>query len=216
MKVGTDGVLLGAWAPVDGVRSVLDVGAGTGLISLMVVQRNPEANVVAVEIDQAAAAQAWENVQRSPWSDRVEVVCQDFSTFTSSVPFDLIVSNPPYFVDALKCPDRQRSTARHADSLNYDLLFRRSKQLLVDDGILSLVLPAELESQVIDTAWTHGFWLQHLTHVYSKPGKAFRRSLLSFVKSYSQISRNDLYIASETNEYTAEYKALTGDFYLKL
>ena len=129
MKVGTDGVLLGAWAPVDQAHTALDVGTGTGLVALQLAQRNPHLRVTAVEIDAPAAAQAAENVAGSPWPDRIEVVCADFNDFQPDGRFDLIVSNPPYFVDALPCPDRQRNTARHAGGLNYDLLFRRSARL---------------------------------------------------------------------------------------
>ena len=101
MKVGTDGVLLGAWAPVQNAKYILDVGAGSGLISLQLAQRNPWASITSIEIDPAAAAQAKENIQSSPWSDRMEVICSDFRDYHAENKFDLIVSNPPYFVDAL-------------------------------------------------------------------------------------------------------------------
>ena len=121
MKVGTDGVLLGAWAPVQDVKRILDVGAGSGLISLQLAQRNPEAVITSVEIDPAAAAQAQENIQSSPWSNRMEVVCCDFRKYHPEDKFDLIVSNPPYFVDALRCPDNQRCMARHtSEHSRYD------------------------------------------------------------------------------------------------
>lgn len=123
MKVGTDGVLLGAWAPADKAKRILDVGTGTGLIALQLAQRNPHARITAIEIDAAAAGQATENVSHSPWADRVEVICHDFRDYQPENRFDLIVSNPPYFIDALKCPDEQRCTARHAGNLNYDYCF---------------------------------------------------------------------------------------------
>ena len=156
MKVGTDGVLLGAWAPVDQAHTALDVGTGTGLVALQLAQRNPHLRVTAVEIDAPAAAQAAENVAGSPWPDRIEVVCADFNDFQPDGRFDLIVSNPPYFVDALPCPDRQRNTARHAGGLNYDLLFRRSARLLSEGGVVSIVIPSEVERAAEDAAWMQG------------------------------------------------------------
>ena len=117
MKVGTDGVLLGAWASVQNAHKILDVGTGTGLVALMLAQRSlPDADIIALEIDEAAAGQARENVTRSPWKERVEVVQTDFRDYQSSDKFDVIVSNPPYFVDSLECPDQQRNAARHNGS----------------------------------------------------------------------------------------------------
>ena len=123
MKVGTDGVLLGAWASVQNAHKILDVGTGTGLVALMLAQRSlPDADIIALEIDGAAAGQARENVTRSPWKERVEVVQTDFRDYQSSDKFDVIVSNPPYFVDSLECPDQQRNAARHNGSLTYEEL----------------------------------------------------------------------------------------------
>lgn len=148
MKVGTDGVLLGAWAPADKAKRILDVGTGTGLIALQLAQRNPHARITAIEIDAAAAGQATENVSHSPWAGRVEVICHDFRDYQPENRFDLIISNPPYFIDALKCPDEQRCTARHTGNLNYDLLFRRSASLLEEQGVVSIIIPAEAEKRL--------------------------------------------------------------------
>ena len=126
MKVGTDGVLLGAWAEVKSSPKILDIGTGTGLIAIMLAQRYPLSQITAIEIDEAAAAQAKMNVARSPWTKRIQVICNDFSLFRTESKYNLIVSNPPYFVDALNCPDKQRNMARHTCELNYELLFRRS------------------------------------------------------------------------------------------
>lgn len=216
MKVGTDGVLLGAWAPVEGVGSVLDVGTGTGLIALQLAQRAPAARISAIEIDEAAACQAAENVSRSPWPDRVEVVCGDFRNYHPADKFDLIVSNPPYFVDALKCPDEQRSTARHAGLLDYDLLFRRSASLLAEGGVVSVIIPAETEKRVVDTAWEHRFFPTRRTLVFTKPGKPCRRVLLAFGLEMKPCREERLYIETERNAYSDEYVALTREFYLKM
>lgn len=132
MKVGTDGVLLGAWTPVESSARILDIGTGTGLVALMLAQRC-SASVIALEIDETAAQQAAENITRSPWGNRIEVVCQDFRLYSNknnSLKYDTIVSNPPYFTDSLKCPDSQRNTARHNDNLSYEELLKGVSNLL--------------------------------------------------------------------------------------
>lgn len=216
MKVGTDGVLLGAWVSIEGARRILDVGTGTGLIALQLAQRCPEARITAIEIDREAALQAKENVLRSPWPDRVSVECCDFTEFTSTKKFDLIVSNPPYFVDALRCPDAQRNLARHSDGLNYEVLFGHSAPLLNKDGQISVIIPYEAEKLVADAAWKNGFSPIRHTDVYTKPGKPCRRQLLSFAMGTPKFGRDSLYIEDENGHYTPEYVALTKDFYIKL
>ena len=164
MKVGTDGVLLGAWA--QGGERVLDIGTGTGVIALMMAQRYAEAHVVAVDIDEAAVRQARQNADASPFGDRVEVVLssiQDYATSCSlsfgegrgEVPahFDSIVCNPPFFVDSLKAPDQQRSLARHADTLPFAELMRAAYRLLSDDGDLSVVIPFDCRRRLDDEAF---------------------------------------------------------------
>ena len=215
MKVGTDGVLLGAWAPVDGVRRVLDVGTGTGLIALQLAQRNASLRVSAVEIDADAARQAAENVARSPWGDRIEVICADFKDFQSSDGFDLIVSNPPYFVDALPCPDLQRNTARHAGELTYDLLFRRAVRLLAEEGVVSIIVPAEVERVAEEAAWMQGLCPRRRTRVFTKAGKPARRVLLTFSRQLGPVDEDTLCIHRPDGSHTDDYRRLTGDFYLK-
>lgn len=216
MKVGTDGVLLGAWAPVENAQRILDVGTGTGLIALQLAQRNPQAEIVAVEIDSAAAGQAAENVARSPWQDRIEVICHDFRYYESEEKFDLIVSNPPYFVDALKCPDEQRCTARHTGGLNYDLLFRRSAQLLNEQGSICIIIPSEVEQVVTDAAWNQHLFPSRRLQVFTKPGKPCRRVLLAFGFEMRPCREERLCIETEHKGYSDEYIALTKEFYLKM
>lgn len=216
MKVGTDGVLLGAWAPVEKAENILDVGTGTGLIALQLAQRSPQARIAAIEIDLAAAEQAAENVSRSPWDDRVEVICQDFRDYCPESRFDLLVSNPPYFVDALKCPDGQRCMARHTGGLNYDLLFSRSSSLLKEQGRVSIIIPAEVEKKVVDTAWDHRLFLSHRLQVFTKPGKPCRRVLLTFGFEMKPCKEERLCIEAAHGGYSDEYRALTKDFYLNM
>ena len=117
MKVGTDGVLLGAWTDVSSSQQILDIGTGTGLIALMLAQRNVTAHITAIDIDEEAIEQAQGNIAASPWKNRIEVMKQDFCQYSANRLFDTIVSNPPYFNQSLKGPDSQRNTARHTDSL---------------------------------------------------------------------------------------------------
>lgn len=216
MKVGTDGVLLGAWAPVEQVTKALDVGTGTGLIALQLAQRMPNAYIVAVEVDTAAARQAQANAEQSPWKDRIEIECCDFRNYQAKNDFDLIVSNPPYFIDALKCPDTQRNLARHAGNLNYELLFAKSAHLLSPQGRVAVIVPAEAEKHVTDAAWKNGLYPQRRTLVYTKPGKPCRRILFQFGFQESECLTEPLYIEQAAGGYTPQYIALTKDFYLKM
>ena len=216
MKVGTDGVLLGAWVSVDKAKRVLDVGTGTGLIALQLAQRNPQAEVVAIEIDSITAAQASTNVSGSPWPDRIEVVCHDFQRYSPEEKFDLIVSNPPYFTDALKCPDEQRRMARHADSLNYFSFFQQSARLLYEHGAVSIVIPSEAERIVTNAAWNYKLFPLRRLQVFTKLGKPCRRILLTFGFQEGKCIEETLCIETEHYRYTAEYIALTKDFYLKM
>ena len=218
MKVGTDGVLLGAWTSVESAHRILDIGTGTGLVALMLAQRSlPDANIVALEIDEAAVGQARENIIRSPWKERVEVVQADFKKYRSLDKFDVIVSNPPYFVDALKCPDNQRCMARHTNELNYELLFGHSTHLLSEQGIISVIIPSEVEKTVIDTAWKYQLYPYRCLHVFTKPGKPYRRVLLAFSRQEVSCTEDSLYIEGEKHgKFTSEYISLTKEFYLKM
>ena len=219
MKVGTDGVLLGAWA--QGGERVLDIGTGTGVIALMMAQRYAEAHVVAVDIDEAAVRQARQNADASPFGDRVEVVLssiQDYATSCSlsfgegrgDVPahFDSIVCNPPFFVDSLKAPDQQRSLARHADTLPFAELMRSAYRLLSDDGELSVVIPFDYRRRLDDEAFLCGFFPSRVCAVRTKSTKPVRRYLLAYRKRPCPCHHDELTIGD------ARYQQLTRDFYL--
>lgn len=214
MKVGTDGVLLGAWAPVKYVKQVLDVGTGTGLIALQLAQRQPKAFIDAVEIDVSAAKQAGENINASPWADRIKVICKDFREYESETKYDLIVSNPPYFVNALHCPNEQRNMARHANRLNYEWLFAKSAQLLANNGQVSIIIPSEVGELVVETAWKYGLHPRQKLLLYTKPNKPCRRWLISFALGLSVCRQSKLTIHQLDGTYTYEYQQLTQDFYL--
>ena len=232
MKVGTDGVLLGCWSGYDAAAAgsptiphryhyarCLDIGTGSGLIALMLAQRFPDALIDAIDIDKAAVEQAAENFAASPWSDRLHAYCaklQEWSIVNSQL-YSLIVSNPPYFQNSLKNPDKGRQTARHTDTLSFSELIHHSTRLLSENGILALILPAEAESEVCELAQAEGLSLTRITRVYSKESKPARRILLAFGKSKSRNTapvEDTLVLEDEKGGRSAAYRELTKDFYL--
>ena len=216
MKVGTDAVLLGSWMHVEGAKRLLDIGCGCGLIALMAAQRCQQGRVVAVEIDGDAAAQAHENVQKSPWATRIEVVHADVCDFLSEEGFDVIFSNPPYFVNSLKCPDNQRSNARHTDTLDFDALMQRVASLLKVNGEFSVVIPMEAVKALKASAISHRLYLSRETHVYTKPNAQPKRALLAFKRTLSDILvvPQKLVMYSSPGECGDEYERMVNDFYL--
>lgn len=215
MKVGTDGVLLGAWADVSESKNILDIGTGTGLISIMLAQRS-HAYITGIDIDSGAVEQAKENASASPWSDRIEICLADVNQYTPSLTFDTIVSNPPFFIDSLKCPDQQRNTARHTDTLTMADLFGKAYCLLSANGHFSLIIPFDQTPQIIQTAERVGLYPSRHTKVHTRPGIPPKRSLLEFSKVQSICNEEDITIELERHVYSEEYIALTKEFYLKM
>ena len=214
MKVGTDGVLLGAWAECEGARRILDIGTGTGVIALQMAQRNPTAQVQAVEIDDTAAKRARANFDNSPWAERLEVTQTAVQEFYPAERFDLIISNPPYFVDSLLPPDAKRSTARHTHDLTFEELDRAVCRLLAERGRFALILP-ELEfERYAEQSQLH---LVRRCNVHSVGGGAIKRVMGEFsIDKPAKIEIESLAIEVERRgEFSADYRALTKDFYLK-
>ena len=216
MKVGTDGVLLGAWTDLSHSRRILDIGTGTGLIALMLAQRCMDARITAIDLDSAAVEQAQENIQASPWKDRIEALQQDICTYPPNGTFDTIVSNPPYFIDSLKCPDGQRSTARHTDTLDADRLIGKVSELLTSDGRFSIILPAEQTEDLIRVAGEKGLHPSRQTWVITRPGLSPKRILMELRKTPVTLQPDELVIELERHVYSEEYIALTQEFYLKM
>ena len=217
MKVGTDGTLLGAWsqAPVDHCR-ILDIGTGTGLIALMMAQRYPKAMVLGVDIDADAVVQASENVMESPFSDRISILHADVTQLTDTDGFDVIVCNPPFYVDSLVCPDNQRTTARHTVSLTYEKLVQTAYRILKDDGILSLVIPTENHSRLDALARMQGFFLTRVCFVKTTPLKKSKRQLIELRKHpVNKIDICEEVIEVSPNVRSPWYQFLTQDFYIK-
>ena len=208
MKVGTDGVLLGAWAPL-GSR-ILDVGTGSGLIARMLMQRCPEAEVEGIDIDEAAVAQAKAHGVRA-----FQARLQDWKSDIGNC-YDLIVSNPPYFQNSLKNPDRGRELARHTDSLGYEELIAHSARLLKEEGQLALILPAEAEEEIRNLAAPYSLFPTHITRVYSKETKPARRVILAFSRKNSIVGliEDSLVLEDEKGGRSAAYSKLCEEFYL--
>ena len=214
-KVGTDGVLLGAWADVAKAKRILDIGSGTGLIALMAAQRNPKAMIDAVEIDRQAIEQASRNLAASPWKERIRLIGGDFLSLDLDSEYDLIVSNPPFFEDSLKSPNERRNKARHSDSMPHSELVKRAAKLL-DKGIFSLILPFEATEKFIREANKADLFLRRRLNVAPYPSKVYNRTLLEFSRTELAIDSNELYIREAADgDYTSAYRSLTCDFYLK-
>lgn len=215
MKVGTDGVLLGAWTNVNTSQRILDIGTGSGLVALMLAQRC-EASITAIDIDSEAVEQAQININASNWKNRMEVIHTDLCKYSPQNLFDTIVSNPPYFIDSLKCDDIQRNTARHNDTLTSEQLFENVSQMLCPEGEFSLILPFEQTESAISTGEKYGLHPTRHTRVITRPGLPPKRSLLAFKKRPEEYIPQDLVIELERHVYSEEYIALTKEFYLKM
>lgn len=218
MKVGIDGVLLGAWTPVGNAQKMLDVGCGTGLIGLMLAQRS-QAEIRCIDIDENAVLQATENIKNSPWSNRMAVLQNSFQDFVniSTERFDLIVSNPPYFVNSLKTPDESRTKARHADLLTHVELIENAFKLLNPNGRICLILPVTEGLECINFAESIGLYCSTQVTVFPKPGVQAKRFLLEFSRTQSEKLVSELTIESEIrHHYSPEFTELAKDFYLKL
>lgn len=209
MKVGTDGVLIGAWADVSGVGTVLDVGAGTGLIGLMVAQRAPGALITGVELDAAASEEARFNADMSPWSGRISIINCDFLEYKPSGKFDLIVSNPPFFGTELKSPDKMRAIARHGDTLNVGALIRHSAAMLSQCGRLCFISPADRKDDILMEAAFSGLNLSRQVDVYTKQSATMpTRVLWEFTLSDAVCEFSELRIN------TVVYRELVSPYYL--
>lgn len=245
MKVGTDGVLVGAWCgreatlmPNESVRSEesmsererkevgcplrwLDVGTGTGLIALMLAQRFPLAEIDALEPEPAACADAQDNFEASPWKERLHLIAGRLQEYAgqTSLRYDHVVTNPPYFVDALHSPDAARSQARHTVTLPYDELLEGVACVLKEEGTFSLILPPEESRRFRNEATARGWWLQRMTEVHSTGRSGVRRVLMQWGRHPQNGTESGVFdrllIHGEGGDYTPEYRALTRDFYLR-
>ncbi|MDP3353329.1 MAG: methyltransferase [Flavobacteriaceae bacterium] len=218
MKVGTDGVLLGAWVPIENIQSVLDIGSGTGLIALMLAQRSDAEQIDALEIEDQAYEQAVENFENSDWSDRLFCYHASLQEFVDEIDdkYDLIVSNPPFYTDTFESPNNQRSLARFEGALPFEELIESSAKLLTENGYIALIIPFKEEGKVLKIAIKNQLYLHKITRVKGTENSEIKRSLMLFSFQENTPLIDELVIEISRHQYTDEYKELVKDFYLKL
>ncbi|MGB3508307.1 MAG: methyltransferase [Microcoleaceae cyanobacterium] len=216
MKVGTDGTLLGAWVDIYGAEKILDIGTGTGLIALMLAQRS-FAEIDAVEIDTDSSIQAGENVQRSPWSDRIKIDNYSIQKYADICQkrYDLIVSNPPFFENASKAAKKARTVARHTDFLSQADLLQAAVQLLSETGRLAVIYPVEQAEYFQAKAESLGLFCYRKMYVKPMPKIPTKRILMELSKNKLPLRENTLIIEAKQYVYTPEFIILIKDFYLK-
>ena len=215
MKVGTDGVLLGAWAGKGWLLNILDVGTGTGLIALMMAQRFAGARVDAIEIDSESFEQAVENVSESPFSERIQVVRSDFLTWEPPHAYNLIVCNPPFFKDSLTSPDPGRTGARHEETLPLESLIPKCAKLMTPGGGLALILPVNRLPEVARLALQSGLHLNRILRVRGNPSVAVKRVLIQLDRHFDPVEMGEMTLETgNRGEWSDEYAALTAAFYL--
>lgn len=216
-KIGTDGVLLGAWADVSHVQYVLDVGTGTGVIALMMAQRTAESVLIdAVEIEKQDSEQALENVLQSPWASRISVHHTSIQNFSPSHRYDLVVSNPPYFINSWKPPEKRRSQARHTHELSFDELLGAASRLLTPTGRLAVILPYQEALQFTDRAKDYELHVIRRMAFRSRAHKPVERLLLEFSRTAADVKEESLILHGNGEEWSDDYKRLTREFYLKI
>ncbi|PWG04080.1 tRNA1(Val) (adenine(37)-N6)-methyltransferase [Polaribacter aquimarinus] len=222
MKVGTDGVLLGAWCSVDGFPdTILDIGSGTGVISLMLAQRSDAMTIDAVELDENAYEQTVENFEQSDWGDRLYCYNSSFQEFAVEIAeeeeaYDLIVSNPPFYTDDFETDDSARNKARFTSSLSFEELLVGVTKILSKNGSFAVVVPFKEEQNFVDLANQQQLFLNSVCRVQGNPSSEIKRSLLAFSFIQTEIKEEHLVIETSRHNYTDEYINLTKDFYIKM
>jgi tRNA1Val (adenine37-N6)-methyltransferase len=217
MKVGTDGVLLGAWVELGQARRILDIGCGSGLIALMLAQRSTaEARIDAVELDAEAAAQARDNVQASPWPQKIQVHTQDIYHFAQQHAhgYDLIVSNPPYFAPAVACRDQARTYARYTETLTHDVLLDCAERLIAENGHFCVVLPYDIGRLFAANAQQRGWQTARRVNIRDRAATLPHRMLLALTRGPMVKEEAELAIKLADGSYSADFRRLISDFYL--
>lgn len=220
MKIGTDGVLLGAWAPIENNPfSILDIGTGTGIIALMLAQRSGAEQIDALEIDEDAYEQATDNFENSPWNDRLFCYHAGLDEFIEEPEdeYDLIVSNPPFYSEDYKTENEQRDLARFQDAMPFAELIEATDLLLSENGIFAVIIPFKEEKRFLNIALEFELYPTKITRVKGTPTSEIKRSLLAFSRNEnSKIETDELIIEIDRHIYTPEYIELTKEFYLKM
>lgn len=219
MKIGTDGVLLGAWASLEHQpNSILDIGAGTGLLSLMLAQRCLAENIEALEIDENAYEQCVENFEASPWADRLFCYHAGLDEFIEEIeePYDLIISNPPFYSEDVSSGNASRDNARQNQSLPFDELLEGASKLLSPDGLFATIIPFKEETAFIALAISFGLFPKRILRVKGNPSAEIKRSLLEFSFKETKVLEEELTVEIKRHEYTLAYQELTKAYYLKM
>ena len=216
MKIGTDGVLLGAWAKVNNTRHILDIGTGTGVVALMLAQRFPKSKIDAVEIEEEAFNQAKFNFNSSKWKGNFNVFHCALQSFNPDKKYDLIVSNPPFFEEKVLPKTHSRQLARYEAHLKPEGIFLFSSKYLIINGLLNLIYPKSKEIQLINTARDFGFYPHYVTYVKGNLSVEVKRILVAFGKKEVTPKTTTLIIEKSRHNYTEDYIKLTKDFYLKM
>jgi tRNA1Val (adenine37-N6)-methyltransferase len=216
MKVGTDGVLLGAWANIDDAQNILDIGTGTGLIALMLAQRSGAAKVDGVEIESHNAEQAIENVNESPWKNKISIHHSAIQNFHPEKQYDLIISNPPYFQNSYQPPDKNRTTARHTVSLTFIDLINSVKRLLNIKGKFNVILPYQEGLEFIELIGTYNFHCSRKWSFRSRAEKPIERLLLEFSYNGDVTEEGEINLYVHKEQWSDAYKKLTKEFYLNI
>jgi len=216
MKVGTDGVLLGALTDCKKATNILDIGCGTGLISLMLAQRNDAAVITGIEIEENAFLQSQDNFNNSKWSKRLSIIHTSLQVYQSNTKFDLIVSNPPFFTDSTQANNQYRKLARSTNSLNFKELISKSKILLSENGIFSVIIPFPRKEEFINIALENNLFLSRICNVKGTANSPVKRVLMEFNNSQDTLLEENLIIEKERHNYTDKYIDLCKDFYLKM
>ncbi len=216
MKVGTDGVLLGAWADLKTAYNILDIGTGTGLIALMCAQRQSLAKIDAIEIEPSAAHQAYKNFINSNWSERLHLIQIDFKMFSPQKQYDVIISNPPYFDEKTLNRNKQRDLARHNHHLSLEVLINRAKKILKPNGNIQLILPADKLKYLKQIYQQEQLYLNKICYVQGHANAKIKRILVKISRIETALKEEKLLIEHSRHRYTNEYINLTRDFYLKM
>jgi len=220
MKVGTDGVLLGAWCSLESLpKTILDIGTGTGIISLMLAQRSSAITIDGLEVDPSAYMQTVDNFENSDWSDRLYCYNASFQKFaddTNKETYDLIVSNPPFYTEDYITKNSSRNKARFTSSLTFKELIGGISKILSKSGFFSTIIPFKEESTFICLAEQHSLHLNKICRVQGNKNSDIKRSLMTFSFNKVKISETNLIIENSRHKYTKEYEELTNNFYLKM